>query len=102
VWRLPISSLVGAPTAVVERKTAEVGDYVVTSASGILRYTLPTASIVSIRYYNLEGRLIASFVNHDQAAGNYSLAQPQFAHGFYIRDFRAGNFTQADRVRIPE
>jgi ligand-binding sensor domain-containing protein len=101
VWRLPMSSLVGAPTAAVERKTAEVKDYIVTSASGILRYTLPIASNVSVRYYSLEGRLVASFVNHDQAAGNYSLALPQFAHGFYIRDFRAGSFTQKDRVRIP-
>ena len=70
----------------------------ISASSGILRYTVPADGLVSIKYYNLEGKLLASLVNHSQNAGNYAIGMPVLPKGFYIQDFRAGDFTQKDRV----
>jgi photosystem II stability/assembly factor-like uncharacterized protein len=100
VWRCPLLNTVSAPTNVALEKASGVNVFGISTTSGILRYMLPVASIVSIKYYDLEGRLLISFVDHSQAAGNYSLALPSLPRGFYVRDFRAGSFTQKDRVTI--
>jgi ligand-binding sensor domain-containing protein len=98
VWRRPLSSMSPAPSAVALLKSSAGNGFGISGASGMIRYTLPVASHVSIKYFDCAGRLMASLVNHGQAAGSYFLASPSLPNGFYIRDFRAGSFTQRDRV----
>jgi ligand-binding sensor domain-containing protein len=99
VWRRPLLNAPGIPNNVVLEKSAAAGTvFRISGSSGILRYTMPVAGHVSIKYYDLTGRLLASLVNHNQAAGNYSLVMPSLPKGLYIRDFKAGNFIQRDRV----
>jgi ligand-binding sensor domain-containing protein len=98
VWRMPLSSIVPAQSAVAFQKSSTGNGFGISVVSGVLRYTLPAASHVSIKYYDCAGRLMASLVNYGQAAGSYFLASPSLPNGFYIRDFRAGSFTQRDRV----
>jgi photosystem II stability/assembly factor-like uncharacterized protein len=100
VWRLSVSNTLQAPTGTAFNQSAQEKVLSMHGNSGTLRYTLPVASNVSINYYGLEGKLLASFVGHNQGAGNYSPAKPILPHGFYIRDFRAGSVTQKDLVRI--
>jgi len=98
VWRYPLSAMRSDPSFVAKVNPLANTVFSISNASGVTRYTMPVAGHVSITYYDLAGRLLASFVNHDQPAGNYSIASPSLPKGFYIRDFRAGTFTQKDRV----
>jgi len=68
----------------------------------VLRYTLPQKCFVSLKYYDVSGREIASFVNKTQNPGYYSLSLPLsiLAKGTYIQLFKAGNFIREDRVAI--
>jgi len=101
VWRRSIVNPALSPaTSVALEKTSTIGEVIVSATPGGLHYTLPEAGHVSIKYYNLEGKLLASMVNHSQAAGNYSQALPPLPEGIYVQDFRAGSFTQVDRLRI--
>ena len=98
VWCRPFTGVPPVPASVALEKPLKGNLFAISGTSEILRYTVPVAVHVSIKYYDLEGRLMASFVNRDQAAGTYSLAKPSLPKGFYVRDFRAGSFTQRDRV----
>jgi hypothetical protein len=100
VWRRSLLTASPAPTGVTLEKASKGNVVSISSAAGVLRYILPVASIVSIKYYDLQGRLLASFVNQSEAAGIYSMAMPSLPKGFYVRDFRAGSFAQKDRVTV--
>ncbi len=100
VWRHPLIPAMQSPGVAAFEKSPAANAFSVSSTSGVLRYLLPVTSLVSIRYYDLKGRLLASLVEQNQAAGTYSLAIPSFPQGFYVRDFRAGTFVQKDRVTI--
>jgi photosystem II stability/assembly factor-like uncharacterized protein len=98
VWRRPFNNVPPVPTSVALEKPLNGTLFTISGTSDVLRYAVAVAGHVSIKYYDLEGRLMASLVNRDQAAGTYSLAKPSLPKGFYIRDFRAGSFTQRDRI----
>jgi hypothetical protein len=71
-------------------------------SSKTLRYTLPAQCRVSIKYYDIKGRLIYSFVNKYQGPGRYSQSIPVYAiaHGAYLRIFEAGTFVKKETVLI--
>jgi hypothetical protein len=63
-------------------------------SNNILRYFLPGKCHVSVKYYDVKGRAVASFVNRLQSAGCYALPLGfgLWSDGMYIQVFRAGNF----------
>jgi hypothetical protein len=66
---------------------------------GTVHYQLPSASRVSLKVFDMQGRMAATLVdaNKMQRAGNYSirLQRGMLTAGYYLVDFRAGNFHQA-------
>lgn len=68
----------------------------------ILRYTLPYQCMVSLKYFDVQGKMLASFINQLQNSGKYSLPVPiaSWAQGTYIQVFKAGNFLNIDRIAI--
>ena len=73
-----------------------------TGSSGIVRYELPKACHVLLRYYDLRGRLVATLVNAAQGPGYYVLSVKNAlpSHGTYIRVFEAGSFIKRDLTAI--
>ncbi|MDD5674359.1 MAG: hypothetical protein PHC61_09355 [Chitinivibrionales bacterium] len=65
-----------------------------TETAGMIHYSLPKPCFVSIKYYDLQGRIVSSFVNKYQAAGNYAFKLPvaSLARNVYIQEFKAGDF----------
>ncbi|MDD5673657.1 MAG: Ig-like domain-containing protein [Chitinivibrionales bacterium] len=60
-----------------------------------ISYALPKSCFVSIKYYDLQGRTVCSFVNNYQPSGYYIVDAPVaslLARNVYIREFRAGDF----------
>lgn len=60
-----------------------------------VKYGLPSTSKVSIRLYNIQGKLLKILCNTNQQAGYYqiSINSSLLSKGCYLLDFRAGNFT---------
>jgi hypothetical protein len=71
-------------------------------SSGTLHYMLPTRSFVSVRYYDIRGRMVGSFVNQAQSAGSHTLSLPitSFTTGAYVQVFEAGTTLQRDRIMV--
>ena len=73
-------------------------------SSGIVRYSLASACHVSLKYYDLRGRLAATLVNTTQGAGYYILSVKNVlpSRGTYIRVFEAGVFVKRELVAMVE
>lgn len=67
-----------------------------------LRYTLPQSCRVSVRYFNLRGRQVASLVNRVQGPGYYTLQidRTLLSSGVYLRVFEAGNFVRKELTSV--
>jgi hypothetical protein len=63
---------------------------------------MPVTCPVSLRYYDLKGRLVATLVNQTQGAGYYtvSIKDALPSRGTYIRVFEAGAYIKRDLVAI--
>jgi PKD repeat protein len=72
----------------------KVRSFEVHYSGNLLRYALPDKCHVSVRYYDVKGRKIASFVNKIQTAGYYTLpiCFAVSSEGVYIQVFKAGSF----------
>jgi hypothetical protein len=72
------------------------------NTSGVLHYTLPGQCFVSIRYYDIRGRMMGSYVGRVQGAGSYSLRLPvlSWGTGAYVQVFEAGEMLRKDRIMI--
>lgn len=75
------------------------------SISGFLRlvrYSLPIRCHVSLKYYDLRGRLIVTIVNNVQGPGEYvlPLRNALSSHGTYIRVFEAEAYVKKDIITI--
>lgn len=71
-----------------------------TSSGASIRYAMPVAAEVSLKLYNIQGRLVRTIRDSRDAAG-YHHAQIDlrpFAKGCYVMDFRAGKFTSRKRI----
>jgi fibro-slime domain-containing protein len=71
-------------------------------SNNLLRYALPSKSYVSVKYYDVAGRAIVSFVNKTQSAGYYALSL-HFAscyEGICIQVFKAGSFEKREIVTM--
>jgi hypothetical protein len=67
-----------------------------------INYALPKSCFVSVKYYDLRGRVICSFVNKIQPPGYYSLSYRTAAlsRKVYIQEFQAGDFIKKEQMMV--
>jgi hypothetical protein len=65
-----------------------------------IRYSIPKASFVNIRIYDILGREVKTLANEQKQAGNYSINfnGNNFASGIYFYRMQAGNFIQTKKL----
>ena len=100
-WASAWSFTTIAATAVI-LKQFEIQSLSCNENGNILRYALPKQCFVSLKYYDIQGRMLASFVNKPQDFGYYSLTLPisHWAKGIYIQEFKAGSFLKENHFVI--
>jgi photosystem II stability/assembly factor-like uncharacterized protein len=67
---------------------------------GMVRYSLASACHVSLKYYDLRGRLVATLVNREQGPGSYTvrLKKGLAAYGTLVQVFEAGGMVKRQLV----
>ena len=73
----------------------------------MIEYDLPKATHVSLRIFDLRGRLVKELVNEKQAPGSYRLkwdgtnqAGEKVASGVYLYMLKAGNFVRINKMML--
>ena len=68
--------------------------------STTIKYSIPTTSIVSIKVYDILGREVATLVNEQKTAGNYSVQfnGNNLASGVYLNKIQSGNFVDTKKM----
>ncbi|MDD5673483.1 MAG: fibronectin type III domain-containing protein [Chitinivibrionales bacterium] len=101
VWSGVRSFTTVAITTAVAPLTADIKSFFCRMTKNTINYALPKSCFVSIKYYDLQGRTVFSFVNKYQEAGNYTLKLPErLSRNVYIREFRAGNFVKKEQLTM--
>jgi hypothetical protein len=94
VFRRPLSEM--SQSTVVKARNSSISHTfsVHIDKNRVVQYALPKESIVSIRVFDVRGRMVLSEINSRQAAGAYSrpLRLEGLSAGYHMMDFRAGNF----------
>jgi trimeric autotransporter adhesin len=69
---------------------------------GTVRYSLPYNAQVSIRIYDMKGKLLASEANQAKASGNHTvrLSSDRLGSGLYLLRFNAGAFEKTQSITI--
>lgn len=67
-----------------------------------INYSLEQSGLVSLRIYDITGREVASLVNENKSAGNYSVDfnAGNLASGMYIYILKSGNFIQTKKLLL--
>lgn len=70
--------------------------------SGIITYAIPKSALVSLRLFDMQGKVVTDLVNSNQSAGNYEVKLPTkgISSGNYILEFKAGNNFLTKRVNV--
>jgi aryl-phospho-beta-D-glucosidase BglC (GH1 family) len=70
------------------------------SNTGLITYSLPAAAFVSLRLYDLNGRLQSEIIGQQQEAGFYSINRRYMAAaaGSYVAVFKAGEYFKKQMV----
>jgi endoglucanase len=71
--------------------------------AGVVNYTLPQASAVSLNLYNMQGKIVSNLVQKsNQATGSYEVKLPTkgISSGNYILEFKAGNNFVTKRINV--
>ena len=70
--------------------------------STTIRYSIPKASLVSLKVYDILGREVASLVNEEKPAGNYKAVfnASSFASGVYFYRIQAGSFIATKKLLL--
>jgi Secretion system C-terminal sorting domain len=65
-----------------------------------IKYSVPNSSFVTIKVYDILGRMVKSLVNEQKVAGNYSVQfnGSNFASGIYFYRMQAGDFVQTKKL----
>jgi hypothetical protein len=69
----------------------------------MINYSIPKASLVTIKVYDILGREVKTLVNEEKSAGNYSVqfsANSGYASGVYFYRIQAGNFVQTKKLLL--
>ncbi len=66
----------------------------------VIKYSIPVASRVSIKIYNVIGKEVATLVNEEKPAGNYEVNfnASEFSSGVYYYTISAGNFRETKKM----
>ena len=69
---------------------------------GTIRYFLPYDSRVSLRIYDMKGRLFSSIMNQFQGAGNHTIpvSNERLSTGLYLLRFSAGGYEKTMGITI--
>ncbi|MDD5673219.1 MAG: DUF2341 domain-containing protein [Chitinivibrionales bacterium] len=91
----------GAPSA-VNQPVANNKSFTFQRSGDLITYNLAKPAFVSIKYYDLQGRTICSFVNNTQQEGThvYKLPVASLPRNVYIQEFIAGDFVKKERVSV--
>jgi fibro-slime domain-containing protein len=94
--RLTTNFIAPPQTSVLSDKLPQQDKMLSNGSSRTLHYSLPSRSYVSLKYFDISGRMVASFFNQFQNPGAYSLSIPDatLKPGAYIQMFSAGNFAR--------
>jgi hypothetical protein len=67
-----------------------------------IEYSIPEASFVQLKVYDILGNEVASLVNEEQSAGIYraGFTADNLASGFYVAQLKAGNFTKTIKMSL--
>jgi hypothetical protein len=70
------------------------------SNTGLITYSLPKADYVTLRLYDVNGRLQSEVINRQQEAGSYTINRRQIAaaSGPYVAIFKAGEYSHKQMV----
>jgi endoglucanase len=85
-----------------KRSTIAGGFNCKVSSTGLISYTLPKAGFVSLKVYNVNGRLQSEVISQQQEAGSYSVNQKSIvpAAGSYLVTFKAGEYSQSQMAYL--
>jgi hypothetical protein len=67
-----------------------------------IEYTIPEASFVQLKVYDILGNEVATLVNEEQSAGTYraDFTANNLASGFYVAQLRAENYTKTIKMTL--
>ena len=67
-----------------------------------IEYTIPEASFVQLKVYDILGNEVAELVNQDQSAGTYraDFTSNNLASGFYVAQLRAGDYSKTIKMTL--
>jgi endoglucanase len=70
--------------------------------AGIVNYMVSKASSVSLRIYNMQGKIVSNLVQSNQSSGNYEVKLPTkgISSGNYLIELKAGNNFVTKRINI--
>jgi hypothetical protein len=68
----------------------------------MINYSVPTASLVTIKVYDVLGREIANLVNEQKTAGSYNVQfnGSALASGVYFYRMQSGDFVQTKKLLL--
>ncbi|MDP4114629.1 MAG: T9SS type A sorting domain-containing protein, partial [Bacteroidota bacterium] len=67
-----------------------------------IKFALPKDGFVTLKVFNVLGKEVASLVNEQKAAGNYTInfSAKNLSSGIYFYTIKSGNFTQTKKMTI--
>jgi len=68
----------------------------------VIQYSIPKSGNVTLKVYNMIGQEVATLVNQEQSAGNYSVNfnASKLASGVYLYRIEAGNFSATKKLML--
>ncbi len=104
LWQLPISDI----NFIQNHDSTLLQSYYLSqnypnpfNPSTIISYSVPKASLVTIKVYDILGKEVETLVNENKSAGNYSVqfnASSKFASGVYFYRMQAGSFVETKKL----
>ena len=70
--------------------------------STVIRYAIPKSGMVTLKIYDILGRLVKTLVSGQKAAGTYNVEfkADELSSGIYFYSLRAGNFVQTHKMLL--
>ena len=70
--------------------------------STVITYSIPVSSNVTLKVYDILGRLITTLVNENQQAGSYSVNfnARDLSNGIYFYKIQSGNFVAVNKMLL--
>jgi hypothetical protein len=68
----------------------------------IINYSIPKTSLVTIKVYDILGKEVATLVNEQKIAGNYSVQfdAGNLSSGIYFYRMQSGSFSQTKKLTL--